>query len=126
MTDPIRPSNHEHPRESYNATESRKVSHGSQPPSKTHLPGRTRPPFKESPEEARRQRLLVAKALILPTEFVVIPMLGLYLGRHLDHHWGTGPWLTVVGGLLGLGAAIRSLFEAFKASSPPPKVPPQK
>ncbi len=84
-------------------------------PKAPKFPGRaTAKTGAESPQEARHQRLLVARALLLPTEFVLIPLLGLYGGRFLDHRWGTSPWLMVLGGFLGLGAALRSLFEAFK------------
>ena len=65
-------------------------------------------------DDARRLRLQAARALLLPTEFVIAPLLGLYGGSYLDSRWGTGPWLMVTGSLLGLGAAVRSIFEAFK------------
>lgn len=39
-------------------------------------------------------------------------IVGLVLGQFADDFFGTEPWLTLVGMLFGVGAAIRSLIRA--------------
>jgi ATP synthase protein I len=39
-------------------------------------------------------------------------VLGLLLGWWLDARWGTGPWLLLVGILLGIGAGFYNFFRA--------------
>ena len=36
-------------------------------------------------------------------------VLGALLGNYLDGRWGTGPWLTLAGTLLGTGAGFREI-----------------
>jgi ATP synthase protein I len=40
----------------------------------------------------------------------LLTLLGWYLGQYLDRRFGTGPWLGLVGSLLGMGAGF---FEVF-------------
>ena len=35
---------------------------------------------------------------------------GFFLGRYLDAHWGTRPWLTISGMLLGLALGVSYLI----------------
>lgn len=41
-------------------------------------------------------------------------LIGVMLGKYLDGILGTSPWLLLIFSLLGVGAAIRSLFNIFK------------
>jgi len=41
-------------------------------------------------------------------------VLGALLGKYLDEHWGTGPWLTLVGTLLGTGAGFREVVVVMR------------
>ena len=52
----------------------------------------------------------IFRALSLVTtigiNMVVSILVGLYIGRYLDGYFGTAPWITIVGLLLGVAAAI--------------------
>ncbi|MFP3903479.1 MAG: AtpZ/AtpI family protein [Armatimonadota bacterium] len=43
--------------------------------------------------------------------------LGVYVGNWLDHRWGTAPWLTVVGLLLGSTAGFIELWRVIQETS---------
>ncbi len=45
-------------------------------------------------------------------------------GFWLDNHWGTSPWLVVLGACLGLFVAGTSFSQLIKRLTPPPKSPP--
>ena len=42
---------------------------------------------------------------------------GVYVGNWLDHRWGTEPWLTVVGLLLGSAAGFIELWRVIQETS---------
>jgi F0F1-type ATP synthase assembly protein I len=39
---------------------------------------------------------------------------GALLGQYLDHRWGTGPWLTLIGTLSGMAAGFFELITALR------------
>jgi F0F1-type ATP synthase assembly protein I len=41
-------------------------------------------------------------------------VLGALLGNYLDRRWGTGPWLTLAGTLLGTGAGFREIVVVMR------------
>ena len=41
-------------------------------------------------------------------------LLGALAGRYLDQHWGTGPWITLVGTLLGTAAGFYEVVTVLK------------
>lgn len=43
-------------------------------------------------------------------QFAVAVLLGLWGGRFLDSYFGTGPWLMLAGLLVGLAAAVSSVY----------------
>lgn len=47
-------------------------------------------------------------------EFGVGAVLGYLGGQWLDHRWGTAPYLSLVGLLLGVAAAFASLFRLLR------------
>ena len=40
--------------------------------------------------------------------------LGAWLGYYLDGRWGTGPWLTLVGTLVGMGVGFFEVAEVVR------------
>jgi len=36
---------------------------------------------------------------------------GVFIGRFLDNFFGTAPWLIIIFSLLGVGAALKSVFD---------------
>lgn len=74
-------------------------------------------PRRDEPDpyrERRRDLRAVARAFALPVEMVVGPVAGFYLGHVADEHWGTAPWLMLLGGLLGLAGSLRLVYEAVR------------
>lgn len=47
---------------------------------------------------------------------VICVVLGYFLGDYLDGRWGTEPWLTVAGVMLGTGAGFLELFRSVSRS----------
>lgn len=45
--------------------------------------------------------------------------LGALLGQYLDGRWGTGPWLTLVGTLTGLGAGFLEMWTMLRRVAGP-------
>lgn len=41
-------------------------------------------------------------------------VLGAWGGYYLDGRWGTGPWLTLVGTLVGMGAGFYEVFSMVR------------
>ena len=41
-------------------------------------------------------------------------LLGALAGRYLDQHWGTGPWITLVGTLFGTAAGCYEIVIVLK------------
>lgn len=58
----------------------------------------------------RRLALYTSVIFILPTTLIG----GLLVGRWADQRWGTEPWLTLAGLLLGIAAAFLELFRILK------------
>ena len=59
-----------------------------------------------------------AKALVGMSQFGIriaaCIMIGVLLGRYLDGLLGTSPWLILLFSLLGVGAAMKMLFDSAK------------
>ena len=55
------------------------------------------------------------KALALLSQIgitmAVCILVGVFIGRFLDGHFGTGPWLLFLFSFLGVGAAFKSMFD---------------
>ncbi len=49
-------------------------------------------------------------------EIAACLLMGYFGGRWLDAFWGTGPWLSIFGGLAGLAAAIKVLHRILKTT----------
>lgn len=47
--------------------------------------------------------------MVIPTLLLVAPLVGFFLGRFLDTRFGTEPWLSFVGLVLGFVAAGREI-----------------
>lgn len=63
-------------------------------------------PHPPSREQTRRAQQSVLATLASTTWRMVIPsVLAVGLGLYLDLHWGTKPWLTLLGVALGLVAS---------------------
>ena len=41
-------------------------------------------------------------------------LLGAFAGRYLDQRWGTGPWITLVGTLLGTAVGFYEVVSVLK------------
>ena len=50
-------------------------------------------------------------------ELVLSVLVGLYGGKWLDHRFGTGPWLTLVGFGFGVAAGFRALYRAAQQAN---------
>jgi ATP synthase protein I len=50
-------------------------------------------------------------------EFAFCSLLGLFAGRWLDGKFGTGPWLALVGLVLGVAAGYRGIWRALKEAT---------
>lgn len=86
-------------------------------------PSRKAPASRKKPADAaevaeKRRRSLDAYARFSGIGFQMAAaiFLGVWGGQKLDALWGTDPWLTVIGSLLGVGAA---LYAVFKELIPP-------
>jgi F0F1-type ATP synthase assembly protein I len=51
--------------------------------------------------------------LSLGLEFAVTLLVFIFLGHYLDGRWGTGPWLTLTGAVLGFSASFYYLFKTL-------------
>ncbi len=52
--------------------------------------------------------------LAIPTLLIVSPLVGFFLGGWLDRRFGTSPWLTLAGLLLGFVAAGRETYQIYR------------
>jgi F0F1-type ATP synthase assembly protein I len=52
--------------------------------------------------------------LSIPTLLIVSPLVGFFLGGWLDKRFGTTPWLTIAGLVLGFVAAGRETYRIYK------------
>jgi F0F1-type ATP synthase assembly protein I len=66
----------------------------------------------ENPDKklGREQKLVSASASAIGIEMVLAVVVGYLLGHWLDGRFGTGPWLTVVFSLAGVGAAVKAVL----------------
>jgi ATP synthase protein I len=73
-----------------------------------------------------KQLKAFARVGALGIELAISTVIGLLAGRWLDSKLSTGPWLTLVGLLLGVSAGFRSLYITARKQtlSPPPDKPP--
>ena len=56
-------------------------------------------------------------AFRMGTELVVATLLGALLGYTLDHYFGTGPWLLIIGLIFGILAGFLNLYRVGQALS---------
>jgi F0F1-type ATP synthase assembly protein I len=66
--------------------------------------------------EGRRQLKLAARFASVGFELATAVVVGHFGGRFLDGKFGTGPWIQVMGLLLGVFAGFWSLFKLARAS----------
>ncbi len=59
----------------------------------------------------------VGVAVALSAQLVFAIVMGFLLGRWLDNVLHTGPWLTIVGVLVGIGAGFLGLFRLSRVLS---------
>ena len=64
----------------------------------------------------RGKKLRAARLASVGIELSVSTVLGLLGGRYLDRKFGTDPWLSVVGLLIGVTAGFRSLIRAARSA----------
>lgn len=70
----------------------------------------SRPPNKKKGTSLGATSLLLA----VPAIMLVAPLIGFFLGRWADGKFDTDPYLTVVGLVLGFGAAGREIYFLVK------------
>ena len=54
------------------------------------------------------------KQFIAENKALVVVLLGAFAGRYLDQRWGTGPWITLVGTLLGTAVGFYEVVSVLK------------
>lgn len=54
----------------------------------------------------------------IAVQFAVSLVLGILGGRYLDELWGTGPWLLLLGLLLGLAAGTMGIYRTVSRFIP--------
>ncbi len=52
--------------------------------------------------------------MVIPTLLLVAPLVGFFLGRFLDPRFGTTPWLSFAGLVLGFVAAGREIVSIVR------------
>ena len=72
------------------------------------VPGGKDPDFKG----LRTAGLLLA----IPTLLIVSPLVGFFLGSWIDRRFGTSPWFTILGLVLGFVAAGRETYRIYQRS----------
>ena len=74
------------------------------------------------PRQDSEPPMAVASRLVHQIITIALEMaLLVWLGSWLDNHWGTSPWLVVLGACLGLFIAGTSFSQLIKRLAPPPK-----
>ena len=70
---------------------------------------------KSRADNAKKQRRELIRALSSLSQvgitMVVCVLIGVFLGKFLDDRLGTAPWLLLVCSLLGVAAAIKSIYD---------------
>jgi len=69
------------------------------------------PPEQKSPGEAIRTAGLL---LAIPTLLIVSPLVGFFAGSWLDGRLHSGPWLGIIGLVLGFAAAGRETWLIYR------------
>ena len=71
--------------------------------------------LKPSPSDKKRTGLgAMSLLLAVPAILVAAPGIGFFLGRWADNRYDTEPYLTVVGLVLGFGAAAREIINLVR------------
>jgi ATP synthase protein I len=76
-------------------------------PSLEHRPGK-------SGEKRDRSYAQIALLGAVPTILVAAPLIGFFAGRWADDHFGTTPYLMILGVVMGLAAAVREIYKLVK------------
>jgi len=65
---------------------------------------------------SRNQRPMQTIGMVGGLGFVIglSVLLGAFAGRYLDQRWGTGPWITLVGTLLGTAVGFYEVVTVLK------------
>ena len=68
------------------------------------------------PEEKSRYQGLRSAGLLLtiPTLLIVSPLVGFFVGSWLDGRFKTGPWLGILGLVVGFAAAGRETYLIYR------------
>ncbi|HUV30926.1 MAG TPA: AtpZ/AtpI family protein [Acidobacteriota bacterium] len=68
------------------------------------------------PRKGKKDRSLAQASLLaaVPAILAAAPLIGFFAGRWADKHFGTEPYLTVVGIALGFSAAAREIYNLVK------------
>jgi len=77
----------------------------------------SRPRYVEKWEDARIDKRMIqatARYSYLGIFFGVAVVIGVLAGRWADNRWHTGPWLTLLGLLLGVASGFRELYRVSK------------
>lgn len=61
----------------------------------------------------------IALLTAIPALLVLGPLIGWWFGRFADRHWGTEPYLMIVGIVLGFIASGRETWKLIKLASGP-------
>lgn len=69
------------------------------------------PPAPKTPGEAIRTAGLL---LAIPTLLIVSPLVGFFAGSWLDDRFHTGPWLGIIGLVLGFAAGGRETWLIYR------------
>jgi ATP synthase protein I len=69
---------------------------------------------------SREQIRLIGQLSSLGLAFVMAIVMGFGGGYLLDQWLGTSPWLTLVGFLVGIAAAITNVYRVMQAATKPP------
>jgi F0F1-type ATP synthase assembly protein I len=70
----------------------------------------------EDPSKRKKDDTIAQMSLYAAVPFLLIaaPLIGFFGGQWLDGKCGTEPYLTVVGVVLGFGAAAREIYNIIK------------
>ena len=68
---------------------------------------------KDTSERGSAWRIL-SLAMYIPAVLVVAPLVGYFLGHWLDGKLGSGSWFSLLGILLGFGAAARQIYHIVR------------
>ncbi len=69
------------------------------------------------PQQNKHWARALSDALNLTTTIVAAVAVGYFAGQWLDGKFDTEPWLTVLGFLLGLATAFKTIFERMNSDN---------